>query len=156
VADTPVISLPTATNDLAGTGHWAIGAAGLVLRTTGPWVLGALAFQLWDFAGHANSPGINQFNLQPFINYNLRNGWAFATAPIIIANWDAESGQQWTVPLGGGVTHFGRRPISLSAQCFYHVERPQSSGTSLFRFVVSLLYPQLPQPQSQTKAPRAS
>jgi hypothetical protein len=117
---------------------------------------GALAFQLWDFAGNANSPGINQFNRQPFINYNLRNGWAFATAPIIIANWDPESGHQWTVPLGGGVskvTHFGRRAISLSAQYFYNVERPQSSGTSLFRFVASLLYPQVPQPQSQTKAP---
>src|SRR6185503_7128380 len=42
----------------------------------GGYHIGALVFQLWDFAGDAISPGIYQCNLQPFINYNLRSGWA--------------------------------------------------------------------------------
>jgi hypothetical protein len=122
----------------------------------GGYHIGALVFQLWDFAGDASSPGINQFNLQPFINYNLRNGWALATAPIFVANWDAASGEQWTVPLGGGiskVSHFGRRPLSLGVQYYCNVERPEASGTSLLRLTVSLLYPQAPSSAKLQKAP---
>ncbi len=40
---------------------------------------------------------------QPFINYNMAHGWFLTTSPIITANWLAESGQRWTVPIGGGI-----------------------------------------------------
>jgi len=107
----------------------------------GGYHIGALVFQLWDFAGDAISPGIYQCNLQPFINYNLRNGGALLTAPIFVANWDAASGEDWTVLLGGGISKVS-----------HNVERPQASGTSLLRLTVSLLYPQAPSSAKQQKA----
>ena len=48
-------------------------------------------------------------------------GYAIAFAPSITANWDAASGQQWTVPLGIGIgisrtTVFNRGPMTLGVQ----------------------------------------
>ena len=40
--------------------------------------------------------------IQPFVNYNLPDAWYLVSAPIITANWEASSGNKWTVPLGGG------------------------------------------------------
>ena len=40
--------------------------------------------------------------IQPFVNYNMADGWYLVSAPIITANWEADSDDRWTVPLGGG------------------------------------------------------
>jgi hypothetical protein len=64
--------------------------------------------------------------------------------PVITANWDAPSGQQWTVPIGLGVsrtTVFNGRPMSLGIQYYCNVERPDGTAASLLRITVSLLYP---------------
>jgi hypothetical protein len=37
------------------------------------------------------------------VNYNFDKGWYLTFSPIITANWEAASGQEWTVPLGGGI-----------------------------------------------------
>jgi hypothetical protein len=33
----------------------------------------------------------------------MANGWYLVSAPIITANWQAEKGNCWSVPVGGGV-----------------------------------------------------
>lgn len=141
----PVFSFPTATNDLARTGAWAAGPTAVLVKMTGPWVFGGLINNLWTFDDSDDAdPAVNQLTVQPFINFNFGVGWSFATSPIITANWDAESGQEWTVPLGLGiskVTAIGQRPTSLSIQYYSNVERPDTAPKSQLRFVVSLLFP---------------
>ena len=81
---------------------------------------------------------------QPFVNYNFGQGWALSTSPLITANWNAASGQEWTVPLGLGITRttvFNERPMSIGLQYYYNVERPDGSAAQQLRFVVSLLFP---------------
>ena len=107
-------------------------------------MIGALANQLWTFADAGGEPEVNQLLFQPFINYNFGVGWALSTAPIVTANWNAPSGQQWTVPLGLGIsktTAFNGRPMSLGVQYYYNVKRPDSAAATQLRFSVSLLYP---------------
>jgi hypothetical protein len=146
----PVFSFPTATNDLARTGAWAAGPTAVLAKMTGPWVLGGLINNLWTFDDSDDAdPAVNQLTVQPFINFNFGVGWSLATSPIITANWDAESGQEWTVPLGLGiskVTAIGQRPTSLSIQYYSNVERPDTAPKSQLRFVVSLLFPVAKQP----------
>ena len=82
--------------------------------------------------------------IQPFVNYNFGQGWSLGFAPLITANWNAESGEEWTVPLGIGIsrtTVFNHRPMSLAAQFYQAVERPDGVPENQFRLVVSLLYP---------------
>jgi hypothetical protein len=140
----PQFSVPTATNPLFRTGSWAVGPSAVVVMMTGNFVLGGLANQVWTVADAGGDPKVNQLLVQPFINYNFGHGWAFATGPIITANWEAESGQQWTVPLGGGIiktTVFNGRPMNLGAQYYYNVVRPDAAPASQFRIIVALLYP---------------
>jgi hypothetical protein len=148
----PVFSYPTATNDAVRTGDWAIGPTAVVVKMTGPFVLGGLVSQLWTFAGDDIGPNINLFTLQPFVNYNLPNGWALAFAPVITANWAAEDDDVWTVPLGIGISKvavIGRQPVSLGLQYYNNVERPSTTGQSQIRIAVSFLFPNPPAPKAR-------
>jgi phage terminase large subunit-like protein len=54
--------------------------------------------------------------MQPFVNYNLPEGWYLTSSPIITANWNATSGDKWNFPLGGGVgkiLKIGDQPINV-------------------------------------------
>jgi hypothetical protein len=140
----PILSIPTATNDALRTGQWALGPTAVGLVTSGRWVIGALGNNLWRVGGVNNGPSINQFLLQPFVNFNIPLGWAITTAPIITANWSAPDGQKWTVPLGIGVskvTTIGRQAVNLGMQYYHNVEHPDAAGADQWRFVFTLLYP---------------
>ncbi|HKW00448.1 MAG TPA: hypothetical protein VJN96_11520 [Vicinamibacterales bacterium] len=142
----PMFSFPTATAAPMQTGTWAVGPGAVVLTTPGPWVVGGLVQQFWPMVDDPGDtdPRTDLFVLQPFVNYNFGPGWALGLAPIITANWDAESGQQWTVPLGVGITRvtmLGTRPMSVGIQYYYNVKRPDGAPAYQLRFVLSLLYP---------------
>jgi hypothetical protein len=140
----PVLSFPTATDDLFGTGKWSAGPAAVALTMQGRWVFGALANNVWSYAGDGDRGSVNAFLVQPFINYNLDAGWFLVSAPVITSNWKADSDQRWTVPLGGGVGRvfpIGRQPINTSLQAFYNVERPTGGPEWSVRFNLQFLFP---------------
>ena len=140
----PTFSFPTATNAAISTGQYALGPAIVVLKMGKKWVYGGVANQLWRIGGSEETPAINSFFVQPFINYNLKRGWVISTAPAITANWDAPSGQQWTVPLGVGVsklTVVGKQPMNIVLQYYANVVRPDAVGSSVIRMQVALLFP---------------
>lgn len=71
--------------------------------------------------------------MQPFVNYNFPEGWYAAAAPIIAANWEADSDNTWTVPVGGGfdrIMRIGKQPINLQVQTFYNVVKPDDAPTA--------------------------
>ena len=147
----PIFSIPTATADAVRTGSWAFGPTAVVLTSRGPWVIGGLLNNLWTFSDEGDDTEVNQFLVQPFINYNFGKGWALATAPIITANWDAPDGEEWTLPIGAGITKttvFNGRPMSVGFQYYHNVEHPTASGANLLRVIVSLLYPSRPKPKA--------
>src|SRR6185436_1418879 len=65
----PLVSLPTATALPAQTGSWAGGVAAVVVKNAGPFVLGALVTRLWTFADYGDDRDVDQFLLQPFVNF---------------------------------------------------------------------------------------
>ena len=143
----PALSLPTATAPPLRTGTWGAGVAAVVVKMTGPWVVGTLMSQFWPMTDTGGEPKTDLFLVQPFVNYNFGKGYALGFAPSITANWDAPSGQEWTVPLGLGLsrtTVFNRRPMSMSVQYYHYVERPDGAAGQTLRFVVTLLYPTAP------------
>jgi hypothetical protein len=140
----PVFSFPTATNNFAETGSWAAGPGAVLVKMTGPWVLGALVNQYWTYYDEGGDPETNLFVLQPFINYNFGTGWALSFAPILTANWDAPDAEEWTIPLGLGLTRttvFNRRPMNIGVQFYRNVERPSNGAETQIRVVVALLFP---------------
>lgn len=140
----PIISLPTATNPALETGQFALGPTFVILKIGKRWVYGAVANQLWRIAGSTSTEKINSFFMQPFINYNLKRGWAISTSPAITADWNAPSGQEWTVPLGMGVskiTMIGKQPMNVLLQYYHNVTRPDNAGADVVRMQFTLLYP---------------
>ena len=141
----PVFMFPTATDDRLGTDKWGVGPAAVGLTIRGPWVFGLLAQNIWSFAGDSDRPDVNQMLIQYFVNYNLPNGWYLSSSPIITANWEADSDNTWTIPLGGGggrLFRIGKLPINMSLQAFYNVEKPDDLGPDwTLRFQVQTLFP---------------
>jgi len=141
----PAFSFPTATASPVKTGTWAGGVSGVLLMMPGPFVLGSLFQQIWPMSDTGGAPETNLFLWQYFINYNFGKGWALATAPSITANWDAVEGQQWTVPVGGGISRtlvFNRQPMTLSFQYYHNAKRPDNANSNTVRFAMVLIFPQ--------------
>jgi hypothetical protein len=140
----PVFQFPSATDSGLGQGKWCAGAGAVGLRMDGPWVYGALVNNIWSFAGDDNRANVNQMLIQPFINYNFGRGLAIGTSPIITANWEAPSGQQWTVPLGGQVSQIipiAKVPVNFLLGAYYNVEKPDNGAEWSIRFQIALLFP---------------
>lgn len=139
----PIFAFPTASPNTLGSGKWSAGPDAVALVMPGSWVLGALVTQLWSFAGLPNRPNVSSFLVQPFVNYNLKRGWAVSTAPIITANW-ASSQNTWTVPIGGGVSKTFKNDgqlMSLAVLYYTNVVRPLSAPQATLRVSWSLLWP---------------
>jgi len=138
----PVFELPTNTSGL-GSDKWSAGPAAVALSMPGNWVLGALVQNIWSFAGPSSDPDVNKFTFQYFLNYNLSNGWYLTSTPIITADWEGTSGNQWTVPLGGGVgrlMRFGKLPVDFKLQAFGNVEKPEGGPDWSMMFAVKFLF----------------
>jgi hypothetical protein len=140
----PIFSFPTASDKVLGSEKWSAGPSAVALTIRGPWVVGALANNLWSYAGDDDRKDVNQFLFQYFINYNLPKGWYISSAPIITANWKADSGDQWTVPFGGGVGkifRIGKQPMNAQVQAFYNVEKPENGADWTLRLQLQFLFP---------------
>jgi hypothetical protein len=123
----PSLLLPTAQEDRFATDKFSAGAGVVILSMPGNWVVGALVQNVWSIAGDSNAADVNQLLFQPIINYNFPKGWYFTSVPIITANWEADSDNRWTIPVGGGfgkITKWGKQPVDLSMQGFYNVASP--------------------------------
>ena len=140
----PTFSFPTASDRVLGTDQWSAGPSAVALTIRGPWVVGALANNLWSYAGEDDREGLNQFLLQYFINYNLPQGWYISSAPIVTANWKADSGNTWTVPFGGGVGkifRIGKQPMNAQVQAFYNAVKPDNGPDWTLRLQLQFLFP---------------
>jgi hypothetical protein len=136
----PKLWLPTATDKSLGLDKWGAGPTAVALTIQGPWVVGVLANNVW--AG-SNAQKANALTINPFLNYNFSDGWYLVSAEIATANWQARSGQQWTVPLGGGVGrlfHVGPLPINARVQALNNVVRPEGAPTWQLQFQIQLLF----------------
>lgn len=140
----PSITIPTATDDLLGSGKWSIGPTAVILVQPKPWTMGLLARNLWDFAGDGDRAQVNQFMFQYFVNYNLDNGWYLTTDPIMTANWGQSSDNRWTIPVGGGIGRLftiGEQPINMRLRSYYNVDKPTGGAEWSLNFAVQLLFP---------------
>jgi opacity protein-like surface antigen len=141
----PVFTVPSATDPILGQGKVLLGPTIVLLTTPGHWVIGVLANNQWSVGGNPLRRSVNEFLVEPFINYNMAHGWYLVTAPIITADWLAAPGQQWTVPVGGGIGRLfrlGDQPVSANVQAYYNVERPTGASTWQLRTTLSLLFPE--------------
>lgn len=123
----PAVYFPTATDENLGSGRWSAGPTVVALTMPGNWLVGALVSNVWSFAGDSEEADVNSLVLQYFVNYNLPNQWYISSAPIVTANWNAEEGNKWVVPFGGGIGkifNIGGQPVNGQVQAFWNAIHP--------------------------------
>ncbi|OQY03525.1 MAG: neuromedin U [Desulfobacteraceae bacterium 4572_123] len=138
----PIFEFPTNTHNIQASDNYSAGPTFVALKLDGPWVYGGLINQLWSFYGDDSE--VNKMLIQPFLNYNMDDGWYLTSGPIITANWKAKNSDQWTIPVGGGVgkiVKIGKLPLNLSVHAYYNVEAPESGSDWSARFQVQFLFP---------------
>ena len=138
------LGLPTATESFLGTEKWTAGPSFVILVQPEGWTVGGLLQNTWSYAGKEDRAEVNFFYSQVFVTKNLPKGWYVNTAPIITANWESDSGNQWTVPLGAGfgkLFRLGKLPINAQTGYYFNVVHPDGGPESQFRFQIVLLFP---------------
>jgi hypothetical protein len=140
----PIVLFPSATDNRLGADKWGLGPSIVVLGMPGNWVVGSLFSNVWSVGGSGNED-VNLFTWQPIANYNLSDGWYLTSTPIINANWEAKSSDEWTVPVGGGFGKIfwidGLPPMNAQIQGFYNVAKPSISGRWSMRVQLQLMFP---------------
>jgi hypothetical protein len=141
-----ITQIPANSNEELGNKNWGLGPTFVVLHLAkgDPWVYGVLANNLWSLTDNKQGGSYNNGLIQPFVNYNFPEGFYFTSAPILTVNWKASSGQQWTVPLGGGVGkifHFGKLPVNTQLSAYYNIAKPDFGANWQIRAQVQFMFP---------------
>jgi hypothetical protein len=133
------VGMPTATEDILGTGKWTGGPSALAVYMGPKWKVGGLLTHFKDFAGDSDRADVNITNLQYFLFRSLNDTFAIGMAPNIMCNWEQSSGNECTVPIGIGfvtTANIGKVPWRFGAEVHYSVVAPDDVlGTKWnFRF----------------------
>lgn len=140
----PQVVRPASSRDPLTAGTWSAGVASVALAVEGVRLYGALPSERCALAGGVDRGSANAVVVQPFVNYNLLDGWYLTSVPVINADWTAPPGQRWTVPVGGGIGRIARirdMPLSFQAGYYYNVERPDGGPDWALSFQLRLLFP---------------
>ena len=141
----PVNQIPTISSATLGSNVWGGGPTAVVVKTTSRIVAGVLINNVWSFGGTSGIAGTRYsvMTLQPFFNYNLGNGWALSTSPLLTANWYA-TGDKWTVPVGAQVQKVikvrGKLPVSLLLGAYYNPIRQSYGSTWNIRSQIAIIF----------------
>lgn len=120
---------PTATSDLTGTGKWSAGPSALYAYLGRKWKVGALVQHYQSFAGDSDRSDVSLTNTQLFYYYSISPIFSIGAAPNIIANWEQNSDNRWTVPLGLGfntTTNLWKIATRFACEVHYSVIRPDT------------------------------
>jgi len=132
--------VPTATDDLLGTGKFGIGPTVVLLTQLSGFTVGGLVNHIWSIAGDEDRADVNNTFLQPFVARNFSGGYALSLNTELTQNWEA--GQA-----SGTINITGSKVISLGtqrAQVAIGPRIPYGEGNTAewgFRAVFVLLFP---------------
>jgi hypothetical protein len=138
----PAFLLPTATDDLLGTGKYGAGPTVVLLKQTpAGWTYGLLANHIWSVGGLSSRPDVNSTYLQPFLSKALGKGRTISFNTESTYDWENE---KWSVPINfqySKVTKWGDQLVSVSGGARVWLETPGKGPDWGVRFIITLLYP---------------
>jgi hypothetical protein len=138
----PALLIPTGTDALLSTGKWSAGPTFVALVQSKGWTVGALANQLWSFAGNSSRPEYNRFFIQPFLNFTTKKATTVGLSAEGTYDW---LGRRMSMPLIGTVsqvTKVGGQLISIGVAAKYYVAAaPNGPHGVAGRITLTFLFP---------------
>ena len=125
-------AFPTASDDVLGQGKYQAGPAVMIFNIGKPWVYGVLAQHWESYAGDDDRNDTSRTEVQYTIRYALPNAMSIGMGPTITYDWEAESDNALTFPVGLGITkttRWGKMPVKLRAELHYSVIKPDDYGS---------------------------
>ena len=122
---------PTAEDDQLGAEKWQVGPAAMLFRFTPRWTTGVLAQHWNSVAGEGDRNSTSQTDIQYVIRRSLGKGWSLGMGPTISIDWEADSDNRYTVPVGLGLTktfRLGSIPIKARIEPQWTVIQPDDFG----------------------------
>jgi hypothetical protein len=122
---------PTASRDELGQEKWQAGPAAMLFRFGKLWTTGVLAQHWESFAGDDDRADTSQTDIQYVIRRNLGNGWSLGMGPTVSIDWEADSGDKVTFPIGLGITktlRIGSTPWKIRLEPQYSIVKPDTLG----------------------------
>ena len=148
----PTVMMDTASDDSLGTGKWSAGPMALAFHIGDRWIYGAVAQHWWSFAGDDDRDSVNLTDVQYVLRYRVTPMTNIGFGPNIRINWDADSDNKWSVPVGLGadtLVKLGPLPAKIGFEAYYYVEKPDDFGPEWqIRF---LFVPVIPSPKWSQK-----
>lgn len=139
----PVMLIPTATDDLLGTGKFGLGPTALVLKQQHGWTYGILANHIWSVFGEAGREDVNSTFVQPFLAHTTPSAWTVGINTESTYDWN---GEHWSVPVNAFVSKlvkFDEQPVSFTLGVRDWAESPESGAEDFgARFAVTFLFPE--------------
>jgi hypothetical protein len=109
------LGLPTAEEDILGTGKYLAGPSALGVYLGETWKVGSLLMHYWDFEGDDDREDVNMTNLQYFVFYSVDETSSIGAAPNIICNWEASYSK---------TVQMGKVPVRFGLEFHYYVAKP--------------------------------
>jgi len=138
------VMLPTATDPTLGSGKWSAGPSFDYEFESGRWFAGAIALQVWSFAGQADQKAVNMLMIKPFVVFNVVKRFDLIYMPYgVSVYWNKPAGEKVYLPLGGGgqyqIPLGAKTTLNLGAQFFKNVIRPTKGTVYDLRFLVEFV-----------------
>jgi hypothetical protein len=121
------LGFDTAADDVLGTGKWTAGPSALAVYMGDLFKGGALVQHYWDYAGDGDRDDVNMTNIQTIYYWSLNETTSIGAGPNVIANWEQNSDNTWTVPVGIGINktlQFGKIPVRVGLEYHHTIIEP--------------------------------
>lgn len=140
----PVITFPTASNGILGSDQYTLGPGVHFSTELERLTAGFFLWQSWKVGGGNSQKRVNQLFGKPFIIYELTEKWHLVYIPLGMSHsWEAASGVNWTVPVGGGLRRLFEirgQKMGFQMQAFDYVARKSQDPEWELRFTIEFLY----------------
>ncbi len=139
--------LPTTSDTSNGRQQLILGPQLNIGKVTDWGVYGALMSHVFDVAEKRDkgTPDTMMTTIQAYFSYGLGNGWQLVSNPVIRYDWEGDSGNKLSLPLGGGIAKtmkIGSMPLRVSAEVQkYIVSTDRFDSDWLFKFTLSPVLP---------------
>ena len=131
------LGFDTAQEDILGTGKWTAGPSALGVYFGEKFLGGALVQHYWDYAGDSDRDDVNMTNIQSIYWWSLNETTSIGAAPNVIANWEQDSDNTWSVPIGIGISktfQVGKVPLRVGLEYHHYIIQPDDIPTSDYGF----------------------
>ncbi len=134
---------PTASKPELGSDKFSVGPSFIIVSMSKKWMFAGIISEWWSIGGNEDSPDVNIFYFQYIATRFLEKRWYMTSAPIITSDFEAENGQQWTIPLGAGVGkmfNIGSMPMDFGMHAYYNVVSPSSGPDWSIRLQLKFIF----------------